>query len=245
MTNTEQIEQYLKNELSGNELAEFEHRMQNNPDFKKEVLAHKDVNLFIKNTVKADSFRKITSEVYNEYIKSSSAKLLYFGTRKKIAGFALLFIVLSAVLFYLFKPVSSKTLYAQNFEHYNIDIVTRSAYSYMTPLEQAIEMYQDYRYAEAIIAFSQLGPEDSPGIIAPFLCGISCLELNKNEEAIHFLYHSCLNTRDALYGQSCWYLALAYLKNDQPDKAIVILKQIKESHLFNEKKAETLLQELD
>lgn len=246
MTKTEYIEKYLNNELSEIQVSEFETLLNNNPAFKKEVQVYKDVNRYIKNLPDAEAFRKITSKAYEDFNKERSRKkfLLNPLNWKKTAVIAFLLIISSSLIYFL-KPVSNRTLVKQYLEHYDIDIYTRAAYSHFTPLEQAIEIYQKKNYNEAIISFSKLGHEDYEGSIVPFLCGISCLKINKNEEAIYFLTVSCKNNQDVLYAQSCWYLALALINNDQTEKAVVLLKQIKNSGSYNYRKAEELLKELD
>lgn len=246
MNNTEHIELYLKGELNGNDLTEFELRLQTDPSFKSEVETHRDVNNYILNIPKEEKFRILTNEVYREYIKQNEIqkKSFLFKNWRSVAA-SVVFLVCGSVLTYFLIPVSNKSLFDQNFEHYSIDNNTRSANSPETVYDNAVELYQEKKYPEAIIAFSKIKEETTSNNYIPFICGLSCLEINKVNDAIQFLSYSCKDKKNALYGQSSWYLALAYIKNNENEKAIVILKKIKNEHLFNEDKAEKLLNKLE
>jgi len=77
-----------------------------------------------------------------------------------------------------------------------------------------------------------------------FYEAITYLEINKTELAIQ-KFEAHKQYKDALSNKNNWYLALAYIKNDELEKAKIILKIIvKDTKPYNYKKAKRLLKKL-
>lgn len=240
------IEKYLDGKLSGTELSDFENRLKADPDFAREVEATRDVNRFLLKKAKVDVFNELITEVAQEYFDkedNNKKKVNRFGYLK-VAAVALILIGIGTIGYLLLKPVSSKDLFAQYYKPYSTDVYTRSDNSDSSIINLAFQEYQQKQYSNALELFSKIQLVDSNRIVVLFFSGISYLETNNKEKAILFLKQASSDSSNALYSQAQWYLAMTYLKFDNPNEAIPIFeKQIKEKSFYADK-ANKILEEL-
>lgn len=111
--------------------------------------------------------------------------------------------------------------------------------------EQGLYAYDQGRYEAAIAAWEKDLPEaKAPGKVAFFL-GLSLMEIQRIPEAIPYLEQARFNQID-LYEAATWYLALAYLHEDQKMKSQKLLEELirGKAHAFTES-AKSLYRELE
>ena len=110
-----------------------------------------------------------------------------------------------------------KTLVAPPSEHDTISF----------ELASAMESYQNKDYATALQKFDSMHQVDENYLIYKAIC---LLETDKTKDAISLLEELVGNGEGTeYYQQACWYLALAYLRNHEDEKAFDLL------NLFNDK----------
>lgn len=249
MNSTILTERYLDGKLQGEELLNFEKKLTEDFSFAQQVGMFRLVNMFLLQKAKKDAFIELTEEVYNQFKEQYESRSRFLSMVKQYraaAVFAFLITLTSLFCFLIFhKDNTPDKIFADNFEHYNMNLTKRSvSCKKTTPLEKATQLYQNKDYSTAVIMFSKLGKEDSEGIMTPFLCGISCLQVDKNDYAIKFLTYASTYESDALYSQVQWYLALAYLKAGNTAEAQKILKRIVASDTYYSAKAVEVLKRI-
>jgi tetratricopeptide (TPR) repeat protein len=134
---------------------------------------------------------------------------------------------------YQYITLSSNSLFKNNFREYTLH-VNRGNNS-QSPVEQE---YKLSHYAEAIELFQG---SQSKTLQDYFIAGNAYLELNNPSEAIKcFLSVQQINAswQTHLYQDDTeYYLAMSYLKNDKPSKAIPLFEKIHvdNNHLYHSK----------
>jgi hypothetical protein len=107
---------------------------------------------------------------------------------------------------------------------------------------KAFIAYEDGDYKKAVQLFSELYKENEASYYL-FYKANALLKLGNSQQAIISLKQH-LKAQDSLTEKSNWYLALAYLKENDIANAKKVLKSISNKKGYNSKKAQELLQKL-
>lgn len=241
--NRDLIEAYLLGELSAEEIEAVETRKQNDPAFEKEILHYQTVMEAV-NETKVLEFRKIWTEIDEDAAKESSPGTRILPFRPGVWTYAI-----AAAVVLVFAVVllnRNRSNYAD--EYYSTYPLSQIVRDTSTPdFSDWEKAYQAGNYEEAVAAlireFSE-SPRLRDSLL--FFVAASNLELGKNETAIA-LFSEILDHQQFSYQEEArWYLAMAWLKDDQPDQAVPYLKEISGTtgpH-FNKAKATELLGKL-
>ncbi|MFD1315070.1 tetratricopeptide repeat protein [Namhaeicola litoreus] len=215
----ELIEKYFSNSLNNEETLLFEKLLQNDYDFKEEFLFQKDLKKALERQQRAE-IKAGLQELEKSYSKK---RVIPLKKWLLAASIALLF-GLGYTFYHNYKTQQPDYLFTSNFEPYRnvVKPIERGATS--EDIEtKAFSAYENKAYYKAINLFNSIQPKDQEYV--QFYKAMSYLSLHKNEEAIELLLP--LATRpdkaDALFkwnAKANWYLALAYLGDDQIEKAI-------------------------
>ncbi len=92
-------------------------------------------------------------------------------------------------------------------------------------LSLALSFYKDRNFTAAAPFFSKYISKVPADFEAVYLAGISYLEINQFEKAIEAFKKVRINS-EKHYEKATWYLALSYLREQQPDQAKTILKEL-------------------
>ncbi|WCO02808.1 tetratricopeptide repeat protein [Psychroserpens ponticola] len=235
------IANYFSNCLSEEEQKLFDNLIKTDSDFKNKV----DFEVRVNNAIHKKEHQKLKQHFKNldHSIKKESK------TPKKriwlVAASIGLIVVLTFTYTYFNKEYSSEALYASYYEPAKniVQPIVRNENS-KTEKVEAFIAYQKEDYVEAEKLFNKLytSTEDSELL---FYEGISLLELNETDVAIS-KFKAHLKYKDAVSEMTPWYLALAYLKNDDIKNAKMILTKFVEdtSVTFKKEDAKTLLKKL-
>ncbi len=238
--NQDKIEQYLKKELAGEELAAFESKMNSDADFKKEVefqsLLFRGANKYGEDEMRA-SLKNMRAEIMQEEEQSAApdknepAKIVSLDQRKKsrpifkLAIAAALVLSIGAALYMLTRDttLTNDQLYATYYQPYNEAINVRNTNA-ESVVSQASQFYQAKNYKEALPLFLQALTIEPGNAELQLSTGICHLELNQTKEAMELF----TKVNNPLFmDQSKWYQAMVGLKLGHK-KAKLLLESIKE-----------------
>ena len=155
------------------------------------------------------------------------------------AGLAIL--VLAGLSFWLNQAdPNPEDLYAAYITPYEMSLINRTASSE----QQAALAYSAADYKAAAGLYAELVGKDSTDVQSVFFAGISALLAHDSYKAVLWLNDLSRRPEHLFSEQSRWYLALAYLKLNQPEKAKSTLLDLKEG-AYKYEEAQALLQELE
>lgn len=232
---TAYIESYLDGELQGEELELFENKMKSDSEFAREVKLHREINEFLRNKFDYIQKREQLEKIYEEVIlkKGKPEITIIKNTRtNKInwyyriaAGIALL-IGVSAILFFILRPLKNDRLFAQYFKVYEASVTVRGANVHnKTPFEHAMEAYEDNDFETSYKLFDELCITEKEDTANFFFKGISAMKIEKFSNAV-ISFNVVLNSTSLYKDEAEWYLALCYLKMSEINKSVELLKRI-------------------
>ena len=242
MNSNELIENYFSKNISKQELLEFNHLYKTNPEFKEEV----DFLKAIKSVSEVEDdveFKKQLTSYESEYTQQEKKKIAKW--LKPLTAVAALLIIALSINFLINSSINEDKLFATYFEpSKNVSSPIVRSETDETVLINAFIAYSEMNYIQAISLFDKAFDNTKNSELL-FYEGNSLLALGKTEEAIETLKEH-LTYDDTLSNRTHWYLALAYLKMKQLDKAKVELKAlITSEETFKKTEAISLLEKLE
>ncbi|SEM20258.1 TPR repeat-containing protein [Aquimarina amphilecti] len=260
----DQIDAYLRDELSIEEKALFEQSLKNNPELLHEFRIHQELFALTDESVWInESFIPSEEEVkeVETYFRSTEAKKLkntiaqaqinyqkgnrfsFFNNRLFLPILAAASIALIVILYTFNSNNSTRDLYVEHSRWKDLPSLTSR--SDENQLAEGQKMFEQKKYQESYSLFKNYvenNDQTSPSVLV--YVGLSALELNKYEEAIS--YFDRLISSDAVdQSKGYWYKALVYLKQDNEDRAILILENILlDEQNYNFNKAKVLLKKM-
>ncbi len=253
LTKYELIENYLTNEMSDKERQQFEEQLATDMELKEELKLHKQMADVLKGE-KIHQFRSVLKNVDNEWKKPAKkkdeGKVVRMNFRRVLAIAASLALLIFAWQFFFSdsNELNGGKLFSDHFEPYQMILNQRSVGD-ETPektvlLNTGIKQYAAGEFAASSIAFRQLMNADPSNISFQFYYALSLLGNNEPNIAIP-VFEKIINMEGHLFlEQSRWYLGLAYLQNNEKEKAANILKEIEEGK-FKFNKCEEILKSLN
>ncbi len=231
--NTELLIRYLDKELSTEETIALENRIEKETSLKLELERLK----LAKEAVRLYGLKEQVGKIHNEM--RGQAKLIPLQQKSTIRSIsrwtmriaAILILVVLGVGVYQYATLSSEKLFDEQYESYEIR-AERGAQS--ESLEEVA--YRKKDYSGVITAFNN-SPTHSTADY--FFLGLVHLQQNNSKEAVKNLElaNTSADTSRLYKDESEYYLALAYLKDKQTDKAYKIFRKIHSdpNHLFRDK----------
>jgi tetratricopeptide (TPR) repeat protein len=209
METTELIERYLEGSLSEVESLEVEKRAQSDPNFRKLIELHREVNESISDEAIHDLHLKIR-RILDDYKDHAPKRVNRTYTFFKIAAVFVLIAGVAVVIRFVLSRSVEERLYFRFYQAYETDIVTRSGEA-AESFTRAISLYNNKNYNEAFLILSRLTSREPDNYQAWFFMGLTSIELNNFEQAIESL--SKIPDRwDNPFGEHAkWYYALALL----------------------------------
>jgi hypothetical protein len=231
---THLIDQYLTERLTKHEEQLFKARKKD-ASFQKELERHREIS----DTIRLKARKNLKSQLQNFDKKLQvDTKVIPMSAKKSKVNFRPWLIAASIALailavWWIF-PTSTPDYYANYFEPYpNVIAPIQKSEQQTTIEQQAFQAYELKEYDKASTLFQQLESSDTNR----FYEAMIALETEKYTTAVDYL-ENIIKNPDARFQQTArWYLALAYLKNEQTDKAKILLNEIShsEKHPFQEK----------
>ncbi len=241
MTPQELISKHIQNSLTPDEQIEFDRLLKSDIDFKKEVDFHETLKKVTEDKDDRD-FRSLLSEIEvnpKPITKKRSVKWWYLAAS---------IIVILGLTYFLTNRLSpsNEVLFAQYFEPYrNVTqpVVRSEVNENLKAL--AFNSYENAKFEKALELFDQMLANTEDPVILFYKSNV-LLQLDQAEMAIPILTKDTATT-DSFSEKRYWYLALAYLKTNNPQKAkttLELLLNISDSE-YKKKEAKELLKKLD
>ncbi|WP_299442140.1 hypothetical protein [uncultured Aquimarina sp.] len=260
----DQIDAYLRDELSLEDKALFEQSLQKDPELLMEFKVHQELFAQMDESVWInESFTPDIEEVkqVEAYFRSAEAKKLKDTIAKAQANYqkknnisflknrlflpilAAASIAIFVVLYTLNSNNSSQDLYV-GYSQWR-DLPSLTSRSDESQLAEGQRLFEQKKYKESYTLFKDY-VEGKNEISPPVLVysGLSALELNKYKEAISY-FDQLINSDTIDQSKGYWYKALVYLKQNKKQKTITILEEITtDKNNYNYQEALELLDKL-
>lgn len=242
------IEKYLAQEMQGEELKDFEAKLQTDGELKDELSLHRQVTATLKGE-KVHELRGLLKEVdqsWEDRSKKDSAKVVNFNFRRILTIAAAVALLVIGYQFLMTSNLSSQEIYASNFEPYpmllnqrSIDETTDDQATY----NNAISFYTKQQYSEALTAFEKLLANQPDNTTYQFYQANILLADNKADQAIPIFQKILDGDHPNFEEQTRWYLAMAYLQNEDLENAKTLLDDIQQGQ-YQAKEAAKILKQL-
>ena len=239
MENHNLIDGYFENTLSPKEQKLFNNLLQNDSAFKDEFLFQKN----LKQAIRASQQEELKSKLsqIEEKVQKNSRFMVVPKKWMVAASLALITTFGVWTVKSLYYP-SHEAIYETYFQvdRNTIHPVVRGE-SIKTIEFRAFVAYEAHDYYKAINLFNSVKNPDEAYII--YYKALSFLAVDKTDEAISLLNHVAVNDKSdstsvSLMEKSNWYLAMAYIKNNDIEKAVSRLSLIENNPTSNYKKQE-------
>ena len=139
----------------------------------------------------------------------------------------------------------NEKLFAEYFQPYPSLVPIERGDQPENELQNALMKYEARDYADALESFHKVIAAEPDNRVAHFHAGIASLALDDRQAAIASFQTVIALGNGELTQLSQWYCALAYLKNDELDRARLLLEQIIAANGVFSPQAEELLQRLN
>ena len=239
MNTEEWIDKYYGNELTINQLKEFEQLLLTDVALREEFEFHNNLQVSIKSREKDILKSKLQQYEQNKTTNQTS------GWKKWLVAASILILVGAVGISYF---NSSKTnfdnLYAQNYEIYpNTEFnITRGAND--TSLEyKAFMAYESREYTQAIIHFSELKEKSSSKYLNFYLA--QSYLANGDYETALTKFEKNIKDHEFFIGESHWFAALTALKFHKKDIAKKHLRYLVDTGGYKSSQAKELLKKLN
>jgi len=235
----EQIEAYLDGELPPQEASAFEAALDSDTDLQQAVAAHRAT----RRAVDAYATQRTHERVKSIFTEHQKKKQPGFSTNMlRIAAAIAVVLALGISYFYVQGGTDAIQLAEAYLEPYP-DRITTMGSEADSPIMAAINAYNKADYVSALEAFRQVPSDHPQQALVQLYTGISALETGAEGEAIQVLKPLAEQAGD-YQGAAQWYLALAYLKQDDA-KAIPLLRKLAENGGYRATSAQEILEELE
>lgn len=243
MKQTSMIEKFLDGKLEGKERSEFEKRIASDKKLASEVDLHKDVN----DAIKEDYIHKFRMNI-RRIIHSGKYNSTNLQTRMtrfiKYPIAAAIILLIGFSVWQLVLNKSSFEIYSMFYSPYQTDISTRSGEHNADKIQLSYLLYQEGDYEASFELLRNYLAKDITNQTAHFYYGMNALELQQYDVAITELETVAHDISTPFSLHANWYLAMAYLKIDQKEKASKYLKQLSNTNNFYTEKAARILRML-
>ncbi|GAK76364.1 tetratricopeptide repeat protein [Nonlabens ulvanivorans] len=241
------IQNVIHNRASQAEFIEFQNRLEKDPAFK----ALYEESLDIRAIALEQKKSKLKNLLQEQERKLNQPASEGSTITKKTSVFKFLIPAVAAAAIIIFSlnlfgnSITTLELFESNYEPYRnvMGGIERGEEIKEDLISKAFYTYEIKDYTTAAILFEQLYETDQQSMYL-FYHANAQLGKGNTQKAIS-LYKQHQNVQDDFYARSRWYLALAYLKNDQIQESIAVLEGISKVKSYNYVKARELLLSLE
>ncbi|WP_299336035.1 hypothetical protein [uncultured Psychroserpens sp.] len=257
------IDNYLKGTLSETEMELVLERLKVDADFSKqfkleaelfETLNDEEWSFVSEKSPEVEEYKLLLNEGGMQDLKHTIDKVSKQKdntTRKLNKSFFYYLAAASIVVFLGFQlffnqSVSGKALYNDYVSLSELpSFATRSnANEIEKQLVNAQILFEKKNYKESLAIFESVLGTESSNISLYLYTGLAQVELNQFKKA-EITYDNLINNPSIDGSMGYWYKALLYLKQDRLDDSKVVLNTVVSKKLYNYKKAEELLSQLN
>lgn len=245
----EDIEKYLNNELSFDQLTSFEAELNSNKKLLKEVDLIKDIDQALAESdiiQLRNNLKGIADQIDADKQKERS----FIGKINFKRAIPFTSVAASIVLILTFSGIfsnnqSSSDLYQKFYTKYEIlgnarsaDLETNSTFAI------AMQMYENKEYSQALYLFGKITASDPNNMASHFYSGVSLQETGKYNKALQE-YQAVITNKDNLFTEQAeWYTGLCLMQTNDNKKAYKQFKKIALAKGFYQQKAEEILKKI-
>ncbi len=223
------FDRYYKSEMSEEEVIQIEERFSKDADFKQNYNAYLTSILLIKRSAFKAHLEDTSGRSSSKWSKLTILLIVFF-----IIIFLSFFIIIGNKN----EPQRSEILFAEYFEPLPDMITSRSGRSELTA---AMRAFQNAQYEKALILLdTTIYRQDIVKIYrAVAQLGIANVPVEMFEQEISYLPENHPFT-----GEIKWYLALSFLKSENKESALILLRDINQGG-YKYKEAQELIRKLE
>ncbi len=243
--NIEELESYIHNELSSEELASFEAELTSNQKLMDEIELIKNIDLALAETdvmQLRNNLQNIAGEIAaNKHTERSFAGK-FKAKRIVLSTVAASLILLLGITGIMSRQASQNDIYQKFYTKYEVTGIVRSANTTANQtLTEALRKFENQDYNEALDLFSEVINKDQNNMVGHFYTGVSLQETGKYKNAIKE-YETVIIDKDNLFTEQAeWYIGLCYLQTNENKKAYQQFKKIAKNEGFYQQKAKAIL----
>jgi hypothetical protein len=247
-TRIEEIESYIYNELSDEELASFEAELTSNQELVHEIELIRNIDLALnENDVMQlrNKLQNIAGEIASEKQTERSFAVKDKTNRVLLVAVAASLILLLGITGLLSRQSSQGDIYQKYYTKYETSGIVRSAsLTADQTLTAALQKFDNQDYEAAISLFNEVICRDQNNMVGHFYAGVSLQETGKYLNAIKE-YETVIIDKDNLFTeQADWYIGLCYLQTNENKKAYKQFKKIAKNEGFYQQKAQAILRKI-
>ncbi len=235
----QRIDDYVHGNLPAEEQALFRQQLRDDPQLAEAVALHRDMLAGFRTAIRRDVDRE-RKEHYARLDRQAARR------NRNVVPLWLTGIAASLVLgvgMYLLTGDKHDKLFEAYYEPYMAAATERGGTATEVKA-QALQAYENGEYERAAALLASCPGATPPDAECLFYAGLTAIERNRLPEAERHLRQVAALPPNDYAGRARWYLALAYLKDDQPGKAERLLRELQGQGGFYGKKAGELLKEL-
>lgn len=226
---------YFENSLTEDEKIAFQNLLESDATFLEEFNFRKNLKTAITRNNRSELKEKLKQH------ENKTNKPIFQLNWKYAAAVVL---ILSFGTYFLVNDFQNQeSLYAVYYETYpnTISPVVRAEPTDGTLEERAFQAYENKKYKEAVILFSELY-DSIQKEYAVFYKAISLIEIDDDMQAIETL--KLTDWSEEYKAKSLWYLAMVYLKQDNKSQAKITLEELMNQGNYRQEEVKELLGKL-
>lgn len=242
-----EIDGYIYDELSDQELALFEAELAQNKNLHAEIDLIKNID----HAIQEKDIMQLRNNLRNVSIESIKEKQslrsipLKFKSRKIALSLIAASLILALGITGLLRYTSDDNIYQKFYAKYETAGISRSAHSaHDQTFALALQKYNNKDYQSALSLLQEVISKDQTNMAGHFYSAVSLQELGQYKNAIEE-YQVVVVDKDNLFmEQAEWYIGLCYIQTREDKKAISQFKKIANNKGFYEQKASAILRKM-
>jgi tetratricopeptide (TPR) repeat protein len=236
----EKIEQYLSGQLSGDVLRKFEKQLQTDPLLAKQVEQHRRMDQYLEHKAKVPELQQKLKNLSGKYFEEEPPTDAPNRRPWIIASIIVVALAILAILFFFREQTPPS--YQQYAQHFPLSVTSQSGTTTetLTSLEEAFNQQQ---YSASIPLFESYIQENPDDPQVQLYYGIALLETNQIQKS-RSVFQKIIQEGSLWKEDAQWYLALLYLKINQPEQLKTQLQDLSPNNR-NYSHAKKLLNQLE
>lgn len=242
-----EIDGYLYNELTEQELTQFESELAYNKDLYAEIDLIKNIDHAIQEK-DIMQLRNNLTKIATENVKEKQVERsigIKFRSRKMAMSIVAASLILVMGITGLLRYTSEDNIYQNFYTKYETAGISRSSNSIPDKtFALALQKYNNQEYQSALNLLNEVISNDQNNMASHFYSAVSLQELGKYKNAIEE-YQVVVVDKDNLFiEQAEWYIGLCLIQTKEDKKAIKQFKKIVNDKGFYEQKASAILRKM-
>lgn len=240
------IERYIAGEMNESEKTWFHKELESNEKLRNEVELRKKTDMVLRDHEVIELRNKLTEIERIRAAEKSVRKPARSISLRYAAAITGFIIVGSMALYFNSRSLTTDEILDRFYKSYEVTTTSRSQQAILnSDYSTAIEYFNIRDYSNAALYFNKVLQSDDKYIESTFLNGVSNFE-DRNYPDAQTSFIKVIRNDDNLFIEDAqWYLALCYLRTDEPDKASGQLAIIINSESIHRKDAKRILRRMN